>query len=781
MRIARGAGGDRALLVTRPTECTDKKGTSGIKFQCVANYFPLVRKPDWNLYQYRVDIAPEEDRTYERKKLLKQHATVLKKYIFDGTVMYTPERYNVGGEAFNLTSKGDDGTMYVITIRRVGELGPRDGLYIQFFNIMVRKVMEDLKLQLVGRDYYDKAAAVTLREWKLELWPGYMTSMRQHENEVMLNCEVSTKILRTDTVMDQMMQCMKGQGGRQMAQKLLLGAIVMTKYNNKTYRIDDILWDKTASDTFPKRDGTQISYVQYYKERYGLTIRDPKQPLIVSMPKKSDMRRGFEGPVHLIPELSFMTGLSDDQRANFKLMKSVGEYTRQPPPERMKTLLKFAKRVADTPAIAAEMKDYGIKISPNLVKFNARTLEPEKIKQCAGQRELTYSMDNADWGNQFRNFKMFNGGPGCHKWILITSTRDSKEAKEFSDMTVKAAAGMGFQMRAPVPMMVEDARTAAFVEKVNSAADKNPQMIMVVIPNNKGDTYHAVKKVLCVDKPIPSQVITGTLLKKGKGMMSVATKVAIQMAAKLGAEPWAVALPIKDTMVIGYDTYHDSNQKGMAVGAVVATLNASMTKFCSSCTMHRNDEEMLSQMRVCVTNAVRKYVSYNGCVPKRVIIYRDGVGDGQIPHVKEIEIAAIRAVFKENNFEPDFAFVVVSKRINSRFFQMNNGGPPINPPSGSVIDDVVTLPERYDFFLVSQSVRQGTVNPTSYNIIENTTQFKPEHFQKLTYKLCHLYFNWPGTVRVPSVCQYAHKLAYLIGTSVHRKPSGALDELLYYL
>ena len=41
-------------------------------------------------------------------------------------------------------------------------------------------------------------------------------------------------------------------------------------------------------------------------------------------------------------------------------------------------------------------------------------------------------------------------------------------------------------------------------------------------------------------------------------------------------------------------------------------------------------------------------------------------------------------------------------------------------------------------------------------------------FQKLTYKLCHLYYNWPGTVRVPMVCQYAHKLAYLVGTSIHR-------------
>ena len=97
----------------------------------------------------------------------------------------------------------------------------------------------------------------------------------------------------------------------------------------------------------------------------------------------------------------------------------------------------------------------------------------------------------------------------------------------------KASAGMGFQMGKPKEVIIGDSRTAAFVENINKCAEMNPQMLMVVVPNNKGDVYHAIKKVLCVDRPIPSQVITGTLLKKGKGLMSVATKVAIQMAAKL--------------------------------------------------------------------------------------------------------------------------------------------------------------------------------------------------------------------------------------------------------
>ena len=117
----------------------------------------------------------------------------------------------------------------------------------------------------------------------------------------------------------------------------------------------------------------------------------------------------------------------------------------------------------------------------------------------------------------------------------------------------------------------------------------------------------------------------------------------------------------------------------------------------------------------------------------------------------------------------------MSKRINSSFFKM--GGKPSNPPIGTILDDVVTLPETYDFFLVSQSVRQGTVNPTSYNVIKDTSGLKPNHVQKLTYKLTHLYYKWPGTVMVP----VSHKHAFLVGESLLREPSEQVEQVLYYL
>ena len=94
------------------------------------------------------------------------------------------------------------------------------------------------------------------------------------------------------------------------------------------------------------------------------------------------------------------------------------------------------------------------------------------------------------------------------------------------------------------------------------------------------------------------------------------------------------------------------------------------------------------------------------------------------------------------DYDPPIAFIVVSKRINTRFFQMS-GRSPSNPACGTVVDSKVTLQERFDFFLVSQKVTQGTVSPTSYNIIEDQTGISPDIHQRLAYILTHLYYNWP--------------------------------------
>ena len=78
---------------------------------------------------------------------------------------------------------------------------------------------------------------------------------------------------------------------------------------------------------------------------------------------------------------------------------------------------------------------------------------------------------------------------------------------------------------------------------------------------------------------------------------------------------------------------------------------------------------------------------------------------------------------------------------------------------GSRNDSVVCL--RYDFFLVSQHVRQGTVSPTHYIVVHDDSDWKVDNMQRLTYKMTHLYYNWPGTVRVPAPCQV--RVSHVVG------------------
>ena len=59
------------------------------------------------------------------------------------------------------TSKNDQGQMFTLTLRQVGVVNPMDMQYIQFYNIMIRKVMEKMNLTEVKRNYYDAEVSWT--------------------------------------------------------------------------------------------------------------------------------------------------------------------------------------------------------------------------------------------------------------------------------------------------------------------------------------------------------------------------------------------------------------------------------------------------------------------------------------------------------------------------------------------------------------------------------------------------------------------------------------------
>lgn len=132
-----------------------------------------------------------------------------------------------------------------------------------------------------------------------------------------------------------------------------------------------------------------------------------------------------------------------------------------------------------------------------------------------------------------------------------------------------------------------------------------------------------------------------------------------------------------------------------------------------------------------------------------------------------------------------------------------------NPSAGTVVDHTITRRFLFDFFLVAQNVRYGTVTPSHYVVIANEGNLSADILQRLSYKLTYQYFNWPGSIRVPAPCQvssiiiyviafktiflfiipffsklifqYAHRLAFLVGQSIKQETSEALSDKLFYL
>ena len=150
---------------------------------------------------------------------------------------------------------------------------------------------------------------------------------------------------------------------------------LLSRFNNQTYRIDGIDWDQNPMTEFEKKTGEKLSLFQYYADKYSRNIRDLKQPLIISVPPLREQRTGGNtGPLYLVPELCYMTGLSEEQRANFKLMADLGKITRQGPEERSKSLKKFSNRLNSNVNIQEELNGWNLAFSKDLVEVRLTSL-----------------------------------------------------------------------------------------------------------------------------------------------------------------------------------------------------------------------------------------------------------------------------------------------------------------------------------------------------------------------------------------------------------------------
>uniref|UniRef100_A0A8B9KNG9 Piwi-like protein 2 n=1 Tax=Astyanax mexicanus TaxID=7994 RepID=A0A8B9KNG9_ASTMX len=691
------------VKVEAAREPLKKAGTKGNSITIGSNYIPIRCKNE-AVFQYHVTFTPNVEALSMRFGMMKDHRSTTGEVVaFDGSILYLPKRLD------EVRSLSSDSHPILCFCRCVLQTI----LIIPYYFTFPYRVMKIVGLKLVGRDHYDPSNAIVLGKHRLQVWPGYSTCIKETDGGLYLGVDVSHKVLRNDSVLNIMgvIYQQSPEHFQDECTKEFVGAIVITRYNNRTYRIDDIKWSKSPKDSFTLADGSETTFIDYYRKNYGITVKEIDQPLLVHRPKERSKPGGkiITGEILLLPELSFMTGIPEKMRKDFRAMKDLTVHINVSAEQHTHSIKQLLQNINSNPEALNELQRWGLEISPEILMTQGRTLPMETI--CL-QSASFVSSSSADWSREVVRDASISSIP-LYCWAVFYPRRAAEQAEELVTMFGKVAGPIGIKLERPIRVELRDDRTETYVKSIQSqlTSEPNVQLVVCIITGNRDDLYSAIKKLCCVQSPCPSQAINVRTISQPQKLRSIAQKILLQMNCKLGGELWTVSVPLKHLMVIGVDVHHDVSKKKRSVMGFVASLN-----------------------RFFYLNPM------NHSFPEKIVIYRDGVSDGQLKTVEQYEIPQILKCFETfPNYEPKLTFIVVQKRISTTLYSY--GGERFGtPPPGTVLDHTVTNKDWVDFFLMAHSIRQGCGLPTHYISVYNTANLTPDHLQRKWHNILILFF-----------------------------------------
>lgn len=181
------------------------------------------------------------------------------------------------------------------------------------------------------------------------------------------------------------------------------------------------------------------------------------------------------------------------------------------------------------------------------------------------------------------------------------------------------------------------------------------------------------------------------------------------------------------------------------------------------------DKEIIQSaiLKVAMNRLLIGFRDGTGKIPDRIIVYRDGVSNGQFNAVLNTEMRAIIEACHQlsKTYRPSITFITVQKRHDTRLFPKkvtisNKGDEKQNPIAGTIVDNKMTGSRVWNFFLASHEGIQGTSKPAHYTVLADENDFNSDQLQSLTYYMCHTYGKCPRAVSLPAPAYYAHHLAF---------------------
>lgn len=192
--------------------------------------------------------------------------------------------------------------------------------------------------------------------------------------------------------------------------------------------------------------------MDYYKEVYGLNIKNNKQPLLLveKAAKKQIAKGGKEIEkiieyIYLIPELVSPTGMTDEQRADHATMKALAPYTKLNPSERIKKCAEMVERINKTKGLIEikapkRLEGYCLQ-KPDLVYTGAR-IQPDNKGNIKHRGVLKEPFNFTDW--------IFVYSVGKNE------KRDNDEADDAVSLMENAAKSYGVKLKNPGFLTIYD-------------------------------------------------------------------------------------------------------------------------------------------------------------------------------------------------------------------------------------------------------------------------------------------------------------------------------------
>ena len=143
-----------------------------------------------------------------------------------------------------------------------------------------------------------------------------------------------------------------------------------------------------------------------------------------------------------------------------------------------------------------------------------------------------------------------------------------------------------------------------------------------------------------------------------------------------------------------------------SIAVAVGSVDDQFSEYtCSIRIQKKEKDEILRIMDEMIPELLDEYHKKNRYYPENMVVYRDGVSEGQYQQVLGTEVSSIVAAINKKARGIKLVVITTQKHHNTRFAltQVNQSGrkPTWNVPSGTVVDNAIVEPLYKMFYLNS--------------------------------------------------------------------------------